>query len=87
MALPRILGGRENIGLVSTCGTGKTLAYAIIALNHVKSNVENVQVLILCAGYEAALQTWSVLIQLASHTNIKIGLTVKDGNGNFCLVN
>lgn len=81
MAMPQMLRGNGNIGLIGSCGSGKTLAYAIGVLNNVKPDEQNVQVLVLCANYEAAVQTGTVFTKLAMYTKIKIGVVVQSPKG------
>jgi ATP-dependent RNA helicase DeaD len=53
--IPTILGGRDVVGMSST-GSGKTVAFAIPAIEKVDPKLRAVQVLILCPTRELAVQ-------------------------------
>jgi len=54
-AIPVALGGRDVVGQSQT-GSGKTMAFAIPALQRLKPNLRGVQALILCPTRELAIQ-------------------------------
>src|SRR4051812_42931493 len=66
-AVPILLGeDTDFLGLAAT-GTGKTVAFAIPALDKIDPSKKNVQVLILCPTRELALQVCSQIDLLGKH--------------------
>lgn len=55
-AIPAMMTGKDIIGQAQT-GTGKTCAFAIPAIEMLDSNIDTVQVLVLCPTRELAIQT------------------------------
>ena len=68
-AIPLITSGRDVIAQ-SQSGTGKTGAYVISALQYVKEDLSQTQVLILLPTRELAIQTHKVCKALSRYTNI-----------------
>lgn len=77
-ALPYILEANANLSIAMTTGTGKTLLYGIAAISKVNVQNEKPQVLVVCATYEAAIQTQNVLARLAIFTGAKVGLATSE---------
>lgn len=73
----------DNLAIISGTGSGKTLLYAIAAVQSVDSNNAKLQVLCICATHEAAIQTANVIQQVAVYTHVKIGLAVKTANSSY----
>lgn len=69
--------------IVSTTGTGKTLLYAVAAVNIVNPNNAKVQVLCICATHECAIQTEKVIQQVAIYTPVKIGMATKTSKSSY----
>jgi len=70
-SFPRILMGKNVLARAKN-GTGKTGAYAIPCLQMVDDSSTKLQVVVLTPTRELALQTSSVMIQLAKHMPIQI---------------
>lgn len=70
-AIPRIMNGEDVIAMAPT-GSGKTVAFAIPALQMVKENSEHIQVLILCPTRELVIQAHKEFEKLTKYNdNIK----------------
>ena len=67
LSMPVILEGKDIIGQSQT-GTGKTLAFAIPAIQNVEPGLKNVQALILCPTRELAMQVAQEIRKLAKYT-------------------
>ncbi|MBL9173129.1 MAG: DEAD/DEAH box helicase, partial [Verrucomicrobiales bacterium] len=63
-AIPRILAGRDVVGQSQT-GSGKTAAFALPALERIRSGIRDPQVLILCPTRELAVQVSEEVHKLA----------------------
>ena len=64
-ACKTILGTADDVVLLSPTGSGKTLAYLLPTAHLVDENSEQVQVLVVVAGRELALQSSNVLKMMA----------------------
>ncbi len=67
-SIPLLLEGYDVIGQAQT-GTGKTFAYAIPLIEHIDSNLKDIQALVLCPTRELSLQVSNEVEKLAK--NIK----------------
>ncbi len=65
-AIPILLKGRDLIGQADT-GTGKTAAFAIPAIEHLKDDTKEIQVLVLCPTRELACQVSDQFTQLMKY--------------------
>ena len=65
-AIPILLKGRDLIGQADT-GTGKTAAFAIPAIEQLKDDTKEIQVLVLCPTRELACQVADQFTQLMKH--------------------
>lgn len=83
LAFPDLLNGTDNMYIVSDAGTGKTLVYAVAAVNSIKPNNAKLQVLCICATHENAIQTAKVIQQVAIYTPVKIGMAIKGSNSSY----
>lgn len=84
--MPMLLSGTGNTAIIAETGAGKTMAYAIAAVNHVDSSKPRVpQVICLCATHESAIETSALFYQLAQFTKVTIGMAVKDPNSELLL--
>lgn len=83
LAILDILRGKNNKVIISSNGTGKTLLYAIAIVSHVDIRNDGLQILCICATFEAAVQVYDVLEQVAMLTPVKIGRAVKDSHSKF----
>lgn len=83
LAFPDLLNGRDNMTIVSDTGTGKTLVFAIAAVNSVNANNPKLQVLCICATHENAIQTANVIQRVAIYTQVTIGMAVKGSMSSY----
>ncbi len=68
-AIPQIIAGNDVVG-VSHTGTGKTLAFAIPAIQMIDKNISShPQVLVLCPTRELAVQTFNEFKKLYAYDN------------------
>jgi ATP-dependent RNA helicase DeaD len=65
-AIPPIMEGRDVIGQSGT-GTGKTIAFAVPAVEKVDASLEAVQVLVLCPTRELCIQVAEQIGKLGKH--------------------
>lgn len=70
-AIPRIMNGEDVIAMAPT-GSGKTVAFAIPALQKISEDNKNIQVLILCPTRELTIQAHREFEKLTKY-NDKIG--------------
>ena len=72
LAIPHIMEGKDVIGQAQT-GTGKTCAFGIPAIDMLDTELEGVQVLVLCPTRELAIQVSEELKNVSRHKrNVKI---------------
>ena len=83
LALDDFLNGTRDMAIISDTGTGKTLLYAVAAVNFVDSNNKKLQVLCICGTYEAAMQTAKVFTQVAMYTPVKIDTVLKNAKSKY----
>lgn len=82
LSLPSLLDNNiKKLKIIGTSGVGKTLALAISMLKAVISDEYYTQVICVTATFETAHQMERLLTRLAIHTNIKIGMAVKEQSG------
>jgi len=82
-AIPTLMEGKDVIAQAQS-GTGKTGAFSIGSLSRVDEELKDSQVIILSPTRELADQTYKVITELASYTNITVckvigGSRVSDG--------
>lgn len=82
--LPELLNSARNKVLVSYPGSGMTTALAICILHHVKVNINRPQVLVVCATFEAALQFYQTLKNIAVLMDVTFDLVISSFGGE-CL--
>lgn len=68
--LELILNKGDILGIAQT-GTGKTAAFAVPVIEHLFTDNNNVQTLVLCPTRELALQTTEVFRKLSAHKKIR----------------
>ncbi len=76
-AIPDLLGGRDIIGRART-GSGKTAAFGLPLLDHVKDGAANVQALVLTPTRELAVQVTEALRSYAAKLPVRL-VTVYGG--------
>ncbi|KNY30440.1 DEAD/DEAH box helicase [Pseudobacteroides cellulosolvens] len=67
-SIPHIMEGKDVIGQAQT-GTGKTCAFGIPAIEMLDSNLESIQVLVLCPTRELAIQSAEELKNVSKYKN------------------
>lgn len=77
-ALPYLLETNNNLCIAMSTGSGKTLLYAIAAVDKVDIHKKHPQVLCVCLSYEAAVQTADILHRVGIFKNIKVGLATQE---------
>lgn len=68
LAIPKILDGRDIIGLAQT-GTGKTCAFGLPIIEKINEKSDKIQALVLCPTRELSIQAASELQKYAKYKN------------------
>lgn len=71
----------QDVWIIGSPGSGKSIAYAIGVLQKVDLKKNYTQALCLVSSIEAAMQLLSLMTDLASFTDIRIGMAVKSNAG------
>lgn len=84
--LRKISATTKNMILSCAPGTGKTIAYGIKIIKQVDTSKLYPQVLCMCSTYEAAIQTQTILSQMAVGLGVVIGNATQDGKRKWIII-
>ena len=83
-AIPVLISGKDVIAQAQS-GTGKTGAFSIGSLCNVDETLKQTQVMVLCPTRELAEQTFQVMKELSSYTEISFCKVVGGTRVNDCI--